>query len=154
MESKDILKRTLIISIIVVGIDQILKILAIVFCSESSIEIIKNVFYLTKIENIGVAFGLNEGNIKNILISGVIIFLIIRYLITQKKYLNTITLTCLDLVVAGGISNLIDRIIRGGVIDFIQISDFPVFNLADVVVICGWILFSVYIIKFEFSKKW
>jgi len=85
MENKDIIKRTIIISFIIIVLDQILKILVIKMCKESDIEIIKNIFYITQTKNIGVAFSLNSGNLKNIVISSVIIIFIIRYLFTQKK---------------------------------------------------------------------
>ena len=153
MENKSILKRTIIIVAIIVLIDQILKIVAIKLCSDSDIEIIKNFFYLTNAKNQGVAFSLNSGNFKNIIISSVILIFIIRFLITQKKYLNPISLTCLDMVLGGGFGNLIDRIFRGGVIDFIKIVDFPIFNFADIAVVLGWIIFACYIIKFEVIKK-
>lgn len=153
MESKVILKRTVIIGIIIIALDQLLKFLALKLCADSSIEIIKDVFYINNTKNIGLAFSLNKNNMRNIFISGIIIIFIIRYLFLQKKYLNKITLTCLDMVVAGGISNLLDRIFRGGVIDFIQIGDFPIFNLADIMVVLGWILFVIYIVKIEIIKK-
>lgn len=153
MENKVILKRTLIIGIIVVLIDQILKIIAINICSNGSVEIIKNIFSIEFTKNIGVAFSFNKDNLKNIIISGVIIVFIIRYLFTQKKFLNVITLNCLDMVIAGGISNLIDRIFRGGVVDFIKIYQFPIFNFADIMVVTGWVLFAVYILKMEVIKK-
>lgn len=143
MENKIILKRTIIIGIIVLLIDQVLKIIAINLCSNNSIEIIKNVFYIDVTKNIGVAFSLNKNNLKNIIITSFIIVFIIRFLFTQKKFLNDITLICLDMVIAGGISNLVDRIFRGGVVDFIKIADFPIFNFADIMVVIGWILFAI-----------
>ncbi len=153
MNKKEIIKRTIFISMIIIAIDQLLKIIAISITENSDKEIIKNFIYITQVKNIGVAFSLNSGNLKNILISGVIIFFIIRYLIVQSKYINVITLNCLDLVIAGGLSNLIDRVVRGGVIDFIKILDFPIFNLADCVVIIGWAFFAIYIIRVELKNK-
>ena len=53
-------------------------------------------------------------------------------------------------LIAGGISNLIDRVFRGFVVDYIdftQIIDFPVFNLADIVLVVGWILLIIGILK-------
>lgn len=148
-----ILKRTLIIGIAVILIDQILKIIAINLCSNGSVEIIQNIFSIDYTKNIGVAFSLNKDNLKNIIISACIIIFIIRYLFTQKKFLNPITLTCLDMVIAGGISNLIDRILRGGVVDFIKVLNFPIFNFADIMVVLGWVLFAIYILKIEVIKK-
>ena len=153
MEIKDILKKSLTISGIIVFIDQLLKIIAIKLCSNSNIEIIDNIFSITQIENTGMALGLNEGNFKNIIISSLIIILMFRYLYTQRKFINKITLTTVSLILGGGISNLIDRIFRGGVIDFIKILDFPIFNLADISVVLGCILFAFYIIKFDIKTK-
>lgn len=153
MEIKDILKKSLIISGIIIFIDQLLKIIAIKLCSNSNIEIIDNIFSITQIENTGMALGLNEGNFKNIIISSLIIIFMFRYLYTQKKYINKITLTTVSFIIGGGISNLIDRIFRGGVIDFIKILDFPIFNLADISIVLGCILFAFYIIKFDIKTK-
>lgn len=153
METKEIAKRTIIIAGIIIIIDQLLKVLAIKFCSNSNIDILSGIVSITKIDNTGIAFGLNEGNLKNIIITSFIIFFMIRYLFTQKKFINKITLTTVDFIIAGGISNILDRIFRGGVIDFIKISNFPVFNLADICIVVGCILFGVYIIKFDIKTK-
>ena len=55
----------------------------------------------------------------------------------------------LSLIVAGGIGNVIDRIFRGYVIDYIDISqlfNYPVFNFADICIVVGVILIMVIII--------
>ena len=57
---------------------------------------------------------------------------------------------CLSLVLAGSIGNLIDRVWRGGVVDFIsfQFGDyfFPIFNVADTLLVIGLILGLIFII--------
>ena len=68
-------------------------------------------------------------------------------MITQKDRIDIKTSTSLLLIISGGISNLIDRIFRGGVVDFIDISqviNFPKFNLADICIVVGWILFVLF----------
>jgi signal peptidase II len=40
-------------------------------------------------------------------------------------------------VLAGGVSNIIDRLIYNGVVDFVSLWQFPVFNLADVFISLG-----------------
>ena len=59
------------------------------------------------------------------------------------------------LIVAGGVGNLIDRILNGYVVDFINFVfiTFPVFNLADIFVTCGGTLIIIYMIFFADKEK-
>ena len=52
---------------------------------------------------------------------------------------------CLTVILAGAVGNLIDRIMNGFVVDFIyfQIINFPVFNVADIGVTCGFALLVI-----------
>jgi signal peptidase II len=45
-----------------------------------------------------------------------------------------------SLTMAGAVGNMVDRIVRGYVIDFIHLKHWPVFNVADALVVCGVIL--------------
>ena len=59
---------------------------------------------------------------------------------------------CVALIIAGGIGNLIDRILRGFVVDYLDISplfNFPVFNLADCCVVIGTFLLMLYLFCLE-----
>ena len=58
----------------------------------------------------------------------------------------------LILFLAGGTSNLLDRILRGKVIDFIDLTIFPVFNLADIYIIFG-VLALILNLFFKLPKK-
>ena len=57
------------------------------------------------------------------------------------------------LVVAGGIGNAIDRFLLGYVVDFIEFAffEFPVFNVADIGVTCGFVILIIGLIV-DFSK--
>lgn len=80
--------------------------------------------------NQGISFGLFPSSFWlyiNILI-------IIFFTFYKKDKLGT------GLILGGGISNLLDRLIRGGVVDFIDLKIFPVFNLADFFIVLGGIL--------------
>ena len=62
----------------------------------------------------------------------------------------------LSFAFAGGVSNIIDRLCRGSVVEFIQIGNFPAFNIADVCILIGWISFVAIFASFsakELSKK-
>jgi len=72
--------------------------------------------------------------------------MIIRFMILQRERMDKKMLISLILIVSGGISNLLDRIFRGFVVDFIDINPifaFPIFNIADIVLVIGWILLIV-----------
>lgn len=113
-------------------------------------------FYLIKINyalNTGVAFGLNDGNSKNISITILILVLIINFAINQKERIDRRTAISLCLISAGGISNLIDRFIYKGVVDYIDMIGFPIFNIADVYVVAGWVLLVVSVVMYSTKKE-
>ncbi len=73
----------------------------------------------------------------------IIIVLITRFMLSQNQFVDKILKVFLSFIVAGGISNLIDRIARGYVLEWINISRIewlPMFNIADIFVLSGWIL--------------
>ena len=67
------------------------------------------------------------------------------FLVVQRKVVSWPEVVGLALVVGGGIGNAIDRFVLGYVVDFIDLTfmNFPVFNIADIGVTCGLVLFLV-----------
>jgi lipoprotein signal peptidase len=62
--------------------------------------------------------------------------------------LRTLLYISLSFIIAGGLSNIIDRILHAGrVIDFIDLKFWPVFNIADVSIVLGGTLFLFYYYK-------
>ena len=148
MESKILIKISLIIIIILILIDQVSKICLDIFLTKD-INLISDILVITKVENEGIAFGINKQNFVNIILSVAILIFIVNYIINQKANLNIKILVFLDLILAGGISNLLDRIFKGAVFDFIKVGDFPVFNIADCCIVIGWILFVINFVFFS-----
>lgn len=143
-----IVRVLLIIVITLIVIDQVSKILVSNFLKEP----VGNEFVgLEIVTNTGMAFGFNEGNIKNILLTIFVLIIIIRFVKNQIERIDTKTMVAISLVLAGGIGNLIDRFFRGGVLDFIKLYKLPIFNLSDVFVVLGWILLVIFII--DFTRK-
>ena len=73
----------------------------------------------------------------------IIIVLITRFMLSQNQFVDKILKVFPSFIGAGGISNLIDRIARGYVLEWINISRIewlPMFNIADIFVLSGWIL--------------
>ena len=102
-----------------------------------SIPVIENIFHLTYVENPGAAFGILQDQrwvfiIATVLTLGFIVWFL-RNIDPDVKLLR-----CgLALIVAGAIGNLIDRILLGYVIDFLDFRVWPVFNVADISVVVG-----------------
>ena len=68
--------------------------------------------------------------------------MIILLIALKKKYFIQNTL-CIVLILSGAVSNMIDRICYGCVVDFIDLKLWPVFNLADIFIVSGAILLLV-----------
>lgn len=151
MKNKKI-KIIIIISMIIIIIDQFSKFLVSKFIN-NSVKIIPRILEIEIIKNTGIAFGMNSGNIKNIFITILFLALIINFVKKQFKFIDKKTMFSLSLMFGGGISNVIDRILRGGVLDFIKISTFPIFNIADISIVVGWILLIINIVKFTGDEE-
>lgn len=142
-----------IIIILFILIDQITKNMIIKIIEKKSILIISEFIKLELVKNSGGAFGIGEGNITMFIITNFIVLgVIIRFLITQKDQMDQKTKIVLSIILAGGFSNLIDRILRGYVVDYVKIGEFPVFNIADCLIVIGWISFCLITAKYTWGE--
>ena len=111
-------------------------------------------FNLTFVVNYGFAFGfLNSPSLNQIIVSIVILSIIIYFLYLLIKTQDHFFKICLVLILSGAVGNFLDRIFRGYVVDFIDISFNPyIFNLADSYVTIGiliYVLKSLILLKNE-----
>lgn len=143
-----VIKIILCISAVIILIDQISKIIILKVLSNS---IGNDYFGLELVQNTGMAFGFNNGNVKNVFLTVFVLFIIFNFIKNQIDRIDKKTAIALALAIGGGISNLLDRFIRGGVIDFIKLFKIPNFNVADICVVIGWILIIIFLI--DYSKK-
>lgn len=112
----------------------------------------KGVYYF---ENFGLEHQINSGIAFSIKIPYFIIlsttFLIIFFLVynalKKMQQRECIKSFLFSLIIIGAISNLIDRLLYAGVIDFIKIWNFPVFNLADAYITISIIIYILLEIK-------
>ena len=92
---------------------------------------------ITYVQNYGAAFGIAQGsNTFLIIVSSILCTIIFAYL-TWQTFNHKKNRLGLWLILAGGIGNLIDRIVRGYVVDFIDTPFIPTFNIADICVTVG-----------------
>ena len=140
-----------LIIILLIGIDQISKLLALNYLKDiRSIPIIQNVFHLTYVENRGAAFGMLQNKQIIFLIGASIVLIAIGYLYGKIPHMSRYFWLrfCAVLVCAGAIGNMIDRIRLNYVIDFFYFSliDFPIFNVADCYVVVACVLFAILVL--------
>lgn len=146
-------KKIAILSILLLIIDIITKYLIdINFNLLETKEIIPNFFSITKVYNYGASWNILSGfRFLLIVISIIIIIALVLY---QKKFkINTRNIIGFSLLYGGIMGNLVNRIFNGYVIDFLDFFilgyDYPVFNFADICIVCGIILLGIAIIKKE-----
>lgn len=94
---------------------------------------------LTHVRNQGAAFGLFHGSSLVLAASG-LVFLGVLALLWVADLKNRGMRWGLVLLASGCTGNLIDRVVRGAVIDFVDLGFWPVFNLADVFIVVGLLL--------------
>lgn len=127
------------------------------------VTLIPSVLKLTYLENRGMAFGMFQGG-QLVFIGLCLIFLVLLLYLFAKIPKNFFYLPLMltgAVLGAGAFGNLIDRIFLGYVVDFIYFSliDFPVFNVADIFVVCGGlvlVLLSIFYYQdedFDFITK-
>ena len=143
------MKKILFISFIALIIDQFIKItISTKMLVHDSITIISNFFNITFVKNYGAAYSIFYGNtIFLILISIISLFLIYFFLIKNKE-LKKIDIFSYGILIGGILGNLIDRVIHGYVIDFLDFKifgyDFPVFNIADICIVISVFLIIIF----------
>ena len=136
-----------LIGILFLLIDIISKQLVLYFMVENqTIQIIPHFFSLTYVKNTGVAFSMLEGNILFILLMSVIVVGVLVYF-AKSKGNGRLEKICYSMMLGGALGNFLDRIFYGYVIDFFDFTLFgfkmAIFNVADVLIVCGVFLLIV-----------
>ena len=162
----------LIITAIVILLDQISKAIVIATIPEGSlIEVIPNIFNLTYIENRGAAFGMLSEHRWIFMVISVLAILGIVVFLWKEKPESFWIKTTLAFILGGGIGNMIDRTFRPGVVDFIDadfvqypvisfeggfsmhLEDFPIFNVADCFITVGCVALICYLLFVELPRE-
>ena len=132
-------------------LDQFTKYLAVVKLKYNPpYVLIDGVLELNYLENKGAAFGMLQDKRTLFIFMTVIMLTVVFYVLIklpdEKKFVSWQIFLCL--ICAGGIGNMIDRVRFDYVVDFIYfvLIDFPVFNLADILITIGTVLFFIVIL--------
>lgn len=144
-------KRLLSLGAVVLGIlaDYLTKLLAVArLKGEDPVPLIPSVLRFSYVENPGAAWGMFANHRWVFMVfSAVAIAAIVVYLVRRDPPL--LLCVSLSLILSGGIGNMIDRTFRGAVVDMIEfyLFPFPVFNVADCLVVVGAGLLLFWLIR-------
>ena len=136
------------LSIFIVLIDQFTKYL---ISNNNKLFINKDflLFKLDFVKNYGAAFNIFSGSRIFLSLISILFSILLIYLMLRKNNLKSIELYSYSFILGGTIGNGIDRLLKGYVIDFINLNviNFPVFNIADISINIGFILLLYSIFK-------
>ena len=141
----------LLIIAAIVALDQITKyiVLTTVTMSGPRIVVIENFFYITCHRNSGAAWGLFQGGRYFFLVFTAVLLAALAVMLFRFK--GRWLRTALAMIIGGAIGNYIDRIMVGGVVDFLDFYifgyNFPTFNAADSCIVVGSALLIIYFMR-------
>ena len=148
-------KNVLIVAFITLLIDLLTKYF--VFSVNKLIVVIKNFFVIEPVKNSGAAFSMFDNmNFFLIFVSIVVLIYLLRYI----KYAEVTKLDFISygLIIGGLLGNLYDRLVFGYVRDFLSFSfgafDFAIFNVADMAIVIGVIIYIFLILSRRKKAAW
>lgn len=122
-----------------------------------SMPLLPGFMQLRTVHNYGAAWSSFSG--MRWLLVGVtsVIVLAVAYVLVRRIVRHPLGVVACFLILSGGLGNIIDRVRLGYVVDMFdfQFMNYPVFNVADIAVVCGAVLAAVYYLWFyeKYDKK-
>ncbi len=152
------MKKTYLVACIFIIIDYVSKILVSTFIPlNKSVSLLGNFLKITYVKNTGTAFSMFSNYTYFIAFISAIVILLLLYYVYKKDKISSLEGLCYGLIIGGATGNLIDRIIYGYVIDFIEVNIFnypyPIFNLADSFIVVAFIILVIMEIKKDILAK-
>lgn len=146
---------TAVVAAVIIALDQVTKAAIVATIGPDAdrnvIWVIPPVLRFLYVRNTGVAFGAFQGagEILILLAVGVVLLLAVAFwrMIRESPWLSL----ALGLQFGGAIGNIIDRLRYGYVVDFIDVPNFPTFNVADSAITVGVILLGIYLLRTELA---
>jgi signal peptidase II len=128
--------------LLLVGCDHATKAWAEASLGSGRVELVDGVLGLTYTRNHDVAFSLlrwlpADARMATALTAGIAATVLLLIFWWQRRRSSLLAHGAFALVLAGAAGNLIDRGVRGYVVDFIHLSHWPVFNVADAFIVAG-----------------
>ena len=159
MNLKKFIISVILILFVTITLDQLTKYIAFInLFKDKQVLIINNFLNFRPVWNDGISFGMLQGYGNFGRISFIIIAISISlWIILYSKKLNMIGFVGYNMIAGGALGNVIDRLIHGKVIDFIDLHykeyHWPTFNMADSFIFIGVLLFIYNELKVFKGKK-
>lgn len=130
------------LTIILLCIDQSIKVIVTKnMLLLKSITIIPNFFNITYVENTGGAWSILSSNTFLLTIISAIVLIGLNIHLSKKEKYSKLEIISYGLIMPGVLGNFIDRLINNAVIDYLDFKifnyNFPIFNFADILIVCG-----------------
>ena len=140
-----------ILTLALIAADQLVKFLVRANIDlNTTVPFLPHVLDLTYVKNTGAAFSLFKDHTWLLTLISAVVAVVILAAMFRKILRHPVGMTCLSVVLAGAVGNLIDRLFMGYVTDMFQtvFMEFAVFNVADICIVLGGIATCVYILFF------
>lgn len=143
-------KLRYVIILVVLAVDYFVKsnIRATMYAGQS-IPVIDGIFSITYVQNRGAAFSIFEGHEIFLMVLPALALIIALWYMEKYKNEHWTLLLALQLIISGGLGNLIDRVVRGFVTDMFDFHFWPVFNIADIAIVVGCGFLILFMFKFD-----
>lgn len=138
---------TLLSVLALTGADQLIKYIVTDKLRDGApLVLIPHVLQLHYSENDGAMMGMLQGKTTLMAVLALAVFAVLLYFVFSKKIRFGLVYCCLAGILAGGLGNLLDRIFRGFVVDYIEVLfvKFYIFNFADCLITVGAFLIIFY----------
>ena len=141
-------KKLLVVVLLCILIDQITKILVVSNLEvNTGFNMIDNFFSILYVRNTGAAWGaFSNGTMILAILSMIFLYFAIKF-IYEAKNISKLSIISYGMLLGGIVGNLIDRLLRNFVVDFLSFNifgySFPVFNIADCFIVISIILIVV-----------
>lgn len=127
-------------ALIVLALDQLSKVAVrqlLLSSGTTSVPLLGNLVKLTYVENRGAAFGLLQNQSLFFILVGI---LVVAGILVGQRFVpahQTALAVCLGMQLGGATGNMLDRLRFGHVFDFVDLTFWPVFNVADSAIVVG-----------------
>lgn len=135
----------------IIVLDQLLKALMVMWIGPDAdrheVDVVGDSVGFAYVENTGAAFGIMSSATSVLAGLSLVIAAGGVYMLWREHQRDPVATLAIGLVVGGALGNVIDRIYRGYVVDFVAVGSFPRFNLADSAITIGVFLLLIAMVR-------